>query len=160
MNEVGRLADQLDRALNGDAWHGPSWREVLDGVGVQAALQRPLPSAHTIGELVLHTINWHEVVRRRILGESPQVTDEMDWPKAAFASEAEWKAAVQRLFDTGRTLSDTIRGFPDARLQEERGNDAGSWYHLMIGILQHDLYHAGQVGLLKKAAVPAPAPAP
>lgn len=158
MNEVGRLADQLDRALNGEAWHGPSWREVLDGVGLQAALQRPLPNTHGIGEIVLHVSTWHDTVRRRIAGETPpQPTDEQDWPKATFASEAEWKAAIQRLFDTGRALSDTIRRFPEETLLEERGNNTGTWYALMIGILQHDLYHAGQVGLLKKAAVTVPA---
>jgi len=157
MNESGRLADQLNRALNGEAWHGPSWREVLDGVNAQAAVQRPVPNGHSIGEIVLHIVNWHDVVRRRIEGETPDVTDDQDWPRAAFASETEWKATTQRLFDTGRTLSDTIARFPEERLQEERGNNAGTWYQLLIGILQHDLYHAGQVGLLKKAAVTVPA---
>jgi len=157
MNESGRLADQLNRALNGEAWHGPSRREVLDGVNSQVAVQRPVPNGHSIGEIVLHVVNWHDVVRRRIEGETPEVTDDQDWPRAAFASEAEWKAAIQRLFDTGRALSDTIARFPVARLEEERGNNTGTWYQLLIGILQHDLYHAGQVGLLKKAAVTVPA---
>jgi uncharacterized damage-inducible protein DinB len=155
MNESQRLADQLERALNGDAWHGPSWREALEGVGLQAALQRPIPNAHGIGEIVLHVTTWQDVARRRLAGETPpQPTDEQDWPRASFASEAEWRAATERLFETGRALAETIARFPEARLLEERGNQTGTWYALMIGILQHDLYHAGQVGLLKKAAVP------
>jgi uncharacterized damage-inducible protein DinB len=154
MNEGERLADQLDKALNGEAWHGPSWREVLDGIGFQAALKRPVPNAHGIADIVLHTTTWHDVTRRRLAGETPTVTDDQDWPRPASASEAEWQAAVQRLFESGRSLSDSIASFPPERLFEERPNKAGTWYALMIGMLQHDLYHAGQVGLLRKAAVP------
>lgn len=157
MNECQRLADQLEKALNGGAWHGPSWREVLEGVTLHGALLHPVPNGHGIAEIVLHTTSWHDIARRRIEGETPQVTDEMDWPRASFTSEAEWKAATQRLFDTGKALGDTIARFPQERLLEERGNKAGTWYALMIGILQHDLYHAGQAALLKKASVSAPA---
>jgi hypothetical protein len=157
MNESQRLADQLDKALNGGAWHGPSWREVLEGVTLHGALQRPVANAHGFAEIVLHTTTWHDVARRRLEGELPQVTDEQDWPRAAFASEAEWKAATQRLLDSGKALVDTIARFPQERLLEERGNNAGTWYALIIGILQHDLYHAGQAALLKKAAVTVPA---
>ena len=154
MNESERLADQIARALNGEAWHGPSWREVLEGVGRTAALQRPVPGAHSIAEIVLHATTWHDVARRRLLGEDPAVTDEQDWPKAAFATEQEWKEAVARLFDTGGALRDTVAAFPPARLPEKRPNVDQNWYTLAIGILQHDLYHAGQVGLLRKARVP------
>ena len=155
MNESERLADQIERALNGEAWHGPSWREVLEGIGRGAALQRPVPGAHSIAEIVLHATTWHEVVRRRLQGESPEVSEDQDWPKAAFATDQEWKDAVTRLFDTGRALRDTVAAFPPARLLEKRPNVDQNWYALAIGILQHDLYHAGQVGLLRKAQVPA-----
>jgi hypothetical protein len=155
MSETRRLASQLERTLNGDAWYGPSWREVLDGVGVAAAMHRAVQQGHTIAEIVLHIITWHEVVTRRFGGEVPQVTDEQDWPRARLASEQEWTAAVQRLFDTGRVLAETMARFPESRVEEERPNNAGTWYTLMIGIVEHDVYHSGQVGLLRKAALAA-----
>lgn len=157
MGESARLADQLRKALQGEAWYGPSWREALDGVSMADALRRPVAQGHSIGEIVLHTITWQDVAQKRLSGETPaQPTAEQDWPKAAFASEKDWKAAIDQLFASGDGLAGAIAAFPDARLGEERGNNAGTWYNLACGMLQHDLYHLGQVSLLKKAAEKAP----
>lgn len=155
MNESERLADQIQRAVQGDAWHGPAWHDVLEGVGREAALKKPLPGAHSIAELVLHVTNWHDVVRRRLAGEIPNVTDEQDWPKAAFATEEEWQSAVVKLRESGVALRDAVAVFPPERLAEKRSNVDQTWYMLLAGILQHDIYHAGQAGMLKKAVVPA-----
>src|SRR5262245_59131893 len=157
MSESKRLADQYEKALEGEAWYGPSWREVLKGVTATDAQRRPVPDAHTIGEIVLHVTTWHEAALKRFAGESPQVTPEEDWRVAKFASDQEWFAATQRLFETGKTLENAVSAFPEARLQEKRPNLDGTWFELAIGMLQHDLYHAGQAGLLKKAGVAVPA---
>jgi hypothetical protein len=153
MDESRRLAEQLTRALDGEAWHGPAWREALDGIGLEAALRRPIPGAHGIAEIVLHVTTWQDTARLRLEGGNPQVTDEQDWPAATFADEAAWQAAVKRLFETGHALAETVARFPSARLEEQRPGDIGTYYALIQGILCHDLYHAGQVGLLRKAAV-------
>jgi len=153
MNENQRLAEQLTRAWNGNAWHGPSWREALEGVGREAAVGRPIAEAHTIGEILLHATTWNEVVRRRLEGESPEVSDAEDWPSMQFKDEAAWTAAVTRFFETGKALTETIERFPSEKLNDKRPGVDGTWYELMIGQLQHALYHAGQVGLLKKARV-------
>src|SRR5512140_3807607 len=102
MDESNRLAEQLKLALNGGAWHGPSWRELLEGITPEAALYRPIPSAHNIAEIVLHTTTWHEVVRLRLQGESPQVSDAEDWPRPAGNGHGFewWPALRQRLFET------------------------------------------------------------
>jgi len=151
MNESQRLGDQLTKALTGDAWHGPSWREALEGVTREAALHRPIAEAHTIAEILLHATTWHDVVRRRLEGESPQLSDSQDWPPAAFGDEAAWSAAVANLFETGSALAATVGRFPAEKLHEKRPGVDGTWYELVIGELQHVLYHAGQVALLKKA---------
>jgi hypothetical protein len=151
MNESKRLANEVRKALNGEAWHGPSWKEILDGVGREAATLRPIPEAHTLAEVVLHATTWHDVVRRRIEGETPEVTNTEDWPVAAFPDEAAWSASVTRLFETGKALADTIERFPAEKLHDKRPGVDGTWYELISGELQHILYHAGQVGILKKA---------
>ena len=153
MNESERFANQLERALNGNAWHGPSWREALDGITRERALERPIPEAHSIAEIVLHATTWHDVVRRRLEGETPEVSDAEDWPTAKLADEAAWKAAVSRLFATGAALREKVELFPVERLHEKRPKTDDTWYGLVIGELQHVLYHAGQVSLLKKAGV-------
>ena len=155
MNESKRLAEQLTKALNGDAWHGPSWREALEGIGRDAAVHRPIPGAHTIAEILQHATTWHDVVRRRLEGESPQVSDAEDWPGVTLQDEGAWSAAVARLFETGRGLAETVDRFPSEKLHDKRPGVDATWYELIIGELQHVLYHAGQVGLLKKAQVPA-----
>lgn len=153
MNESLRLADQLTKALNGEAWHGPSWKETLAGVTREAALHRPIPEAHTIAEIVLHAAVWHDVVRRRLEGETPDISDAQDWPSTTFTDEPAWTAAVARLFETGSALVATVSKFPAEKLHEKRPSTDGTWYELIIGELQHVLYHAGQVGVLKKAHV-------
>jgi len=155
MNESKRLAEQLTKALNGNAWHGPSWREALEGVGREAAVHRPIPEAHTIAEVLLHATTWHDVVRRRLEGESPEVSDAEDWPSVALNDDGQWSAAVARLFKTGEALAETVGRFPAEKLHEKRPGVDATWYELIIGELQHVLYHAGQVGLLKKASVKA-----
>src|SRR5450432_2781890 len=66
MAEVNRILDQLHRAYDGPAWHGPALREILAGVTWQTAALHPITGAHTIWELVLHLTVWMSVVTRRI----------------------------------------------------------------------------------------------
>lgn len=155
MNESERLAEQLTKALNGGAWHGPSWREALEGIGREAALHRPIPQAHSIAEILLHTTTWLDVVHRRLQGESPNVTHSEDWPEAAFHDDGAWSAAVARMFDSGAALVETVRRLSPEKLGEKRPGVDGTWYELVIGELQHVLYHGGQVGLLAKGRVAA-----
>ncbi len=152
-NDTQRLAEQIQKALEGEAWHGPSWREVLEGVSREAALTRPIPRAHTIAEIVAHATTWHDVVRRRLNGETPQVTDAEDWPDPAAANDDAWAKAVSRLMETGHALRKTVEAFPAARIHEPRPGLDQTWHTLIIGELQHMLYHAGQVAILWKASV-------
>jgi len=153
MSESERLADQLQRALHGDAWHGPSWKDALEGVMREASFHRAIPEAHTIAEIVMHATTWHDVVRRRLNGETPQVPDAEDWPPGTIRDDAAWSAAVERLFETGDALIATVRAFPATRLHEHRPGLDVTWFDMIAGELQHVTYHAGQVVMLKKAAV-------
>ena len=157
MSESKRLAVQLEKAFHGGAWHGPSWKEALEGVGRREAVHRPISEAHSIAEILLHVATWNDVVRRRLAGESPaQPTDEEDWPSATFPNDEAWSQAVARFSETGRALKQTVEKFPEEKLHAKRPGLDGTWYDLMIGQLQHALYHAGQVSLLRKSE-PAPA---
>ena len=72
--EVGRLEEQLGRALEGDAWHGPSVLELLDGVTAHQAAAHPIAGAHSIWELVLHLSGDYGLVLRRLGGDGRQLT--------------------------------------------------------------------------------------
>ena len=150
MGERDRILDQLTRAFEGEAWHGPSVLEVLEGVTYQRALKKPIPGAHSIWELVLHMTAWEDVVRRRLLGEKPELTDEENWPRIKDRGKAAWGRALEGLRAGHMKLRDTVAGISDEQLDVSPTGKYSTRYQLMHGILQHDLYHAGQIAILKK----------
>jgi len=153
MTEVERIGEQLRRAYEGEAWHGPALQEILAGVTTAQAASRPLPQAHTIWELVLHIAAWESVVRRRLGGEAiGDLPPEQDWPPVGDTSEAAWKKALDELERGHQALRAAVAGLSDARLAEKVLEQDYSVYAMLHGVVQHDLYHAGQIALLKKAS--------
>ena len=152
MSEKKRLNDQLKRAFEGTAWHGPSVSEVLAGVNAQQAAAHPLAGAHSIWELALHIQTWERVGRRRIQEFVPiDVSDEEDWPAVNDTSESAWARTLEELRGNHQALRAAIREMDEARLEEIVPGTTYSVYFLLQGVIQHDLYHAGQIALLKKA---------
>ncbi|HEX2092573.1 MAG TPA: DinB family protein [Longimicrobiaceae bacterium] len=151
MSEIERIRDQLRRALEGEAWHGPSLREALAGVGAGIASARPIPGAHTIRELVHHLAAWHGVVRRRLEGEAVHEPEEGDFPDGEDGSEQGWQALLEKLEARNRELLDTVARVDGARLDEPVLEGWSSTYSNLHGTAQHALYHAGQIVLLRKA---------
>src|SRR6266705_2501404 len=153
MKETERIADQLRRAFYGEAWHGPSVGEALDGVTAEMAVQRPLGNAHTIWELVHHIAAWSDIARRRIERETVQVTEEVDWPPVVDTGEPGWKESLKRLEIAESELRKTALRIPESRLEEPAVEGGSLVYVLLHGVVQHSLYHAGQIVLLKKSLV-------
>lgn len=151
MDEIKRIDEQLRRAFEGQAWHGPSLRELLADVTAEQATARPVPGAHSIWEIVRHIAAWHEGVRRRLEGERVELSPEEDWPPVASTPEAAWQDALAVLERTHTELRRTIFRLTDARLQEMVIGKDESMEVMLHGLIQHDLYHAGQIALLKKA---------
>jgi uncharacterized damage-inducible protein DinB len=149
MSEIERIVEQLRQVHEGEAWHGPSVREAVAGVTAEGAARRPVASAHSIRELVHHVRVTDEMVRAHVAGEDAAALPA--WPAEGADDEAAWRRAVRELAATQQALREAVARFPEERLHEQvPGNGHSYWYEL-IGILQHDLYHAGQIALLKKA---------
>ena len=148
-SEIDRILDQLNRAYTAQAWHGPAVLEVLDGIDAEAARRRPIRSAHTILEIVVHMAAWKDIVRRRLEGEKFDVRPEMDWPVPGEGATA-WAAALESLGRAHAGLRESIARFDPLRLDQAPAGGSIA-YVLMHGIIQHDLYHAGQIALLRKA---------
>jgi uncharacterized damage-inducible protein DinB len=152
MKETARIADQLSRAYSGKAWHGPSLRFILRGVTAELAAARPIPGAHSIWELVLHIAAWDRAVSERIVsGKDTTLPPEQNFPAVLDTSDAAWKKALKKLDQGHRALVAAIQGFKDSKLDRKIGNRDYSFYITMHGAIQHDLYHAGQISILKKA---------
>lgn len=151
-NEVTRIEDQLKRAFEGDAWHGPPLMEALRGVTADRAAAKPIAGAHSIWEIVLHVAAWEDAVRRRLGGEPVSLSDAEDWPAVGEAGDAAWKEALEKLRSGHMALRRAVAKLSDARLKEEAPGATYTVYHLVHGVIQHDLYHAGQISILKKGA--------
>ena len=155
MSEVERIRDQFTRAFEGDAWHGPSVMAILDGVTAAQAAAHPIPGAHSIWELTLHIAAWEDACRRRLEGDPAQLADDENWRPITDTSDAAWGRTKQELVDTHRRLLNAIAAIDDSRLDQPIMTSSeipfSSAYVTLHGGVQHDLYHAGQIAILKKA---------
>ncbi|MBZ5722805.1 MAG: DinB family protein [Acidobacteriia bacterium] len=154
MSETARLADQIKRAFDGDAWHGDSVHELLADVRAAEAAARPIKNAHSIWEILLHIAAWDDAVIRRIGGSAVTLSDAQNFPPVKDPSPAAWQRAVNAAKQTHDDLVKAVAAFPDSRLGEQVPGKKQSYYnfyYMFSGIVQHELYHAGQIALLKKA---------
>jgi uncharacterized damage-inducible protein DinB len=158
MTEIDRIADQLERAFKEDAWCGSSLQEVLAAVTSDCAAARPLEGAHTIWEIVRHVTGWKDAVRRRLAGEAARLPVEGDWPPLIDTGPSAWKETLAKLQRAHDDLLAAVRELTDDRLEmiliTEKSRESGggvSCYVTLHGTVQHDLYHAAQIALLKKS---------
>ena len=151
ISELKRLEEQLRLTLEGEAWHGPSVINALAGVSAEQASCHPIPDAHSIWELVLHISSDYTLVLRRLAGDGRQFTPEEDWPSCPPSTSENWQQAVKGLRRLNQQLREAVLAFPAERLDEPLVREVPySAYTQFIGVTQHNLYHAGQISLLKR----------
>lgn len=149
--ECVRIADQLRRAVEGNAWHGPAIGELLTGVTSEQAFSRPIAAAHSIWELLLHIEAWEIVALDAMKGAPmPYLPPEQDFPPITDASSGAWDAIQDSVFGTHADLVRAIENFGDARLSETVPGRPYDFYQLFHGLAQHAIYHGGQIAILKK----------
>ena len=151
ISESVLIADQLRRAFKGDAWHGPSVLELLEDVDAPTAAAKPLPDVHSIWELVLHIAAWDAAACRRLGGEKIQLTGVANFPVVPNPTEVAWSKALAQVKRTHNVLVKTVATLPESRLRERVPGKKYDFYHMLQGVAQHELYHAGQIAILKKA---------
>jgi len=151
MSERRRILDLMDRAYRAKAWHGPAMLEVLDGVGPGLAARRVKPGVHSIWELVEHIASWNEIVAKRLAGGAPKVTPAYNFPPVTRTTPAAWLATRRRLARSQARLRRAVARFPIGKLGRRRPKLDQTWSVLIHGIIQHQLYHAGQIAMLRRA---------
>jgi uncharacterized damage-inducible protein DinB len=151
MKETERIADQLKRAFIGEAWHGPAVFEILKGITSQQAAARPIAGGHSIWELVLHITAWTNAGLRRLQGEPAQLTDAEDFPAVMASDERGWEQAMEVTKQAYEELRRAILLVEDSSLDQSIVEGLSSVYVTLHGVIQHSLYHAGQIAILKKA---------
>jgi uncharacterized damage-inducible protein DinB len=149
------IAEQLRRAFYGEAWHGPAVLELLADVAAETAAAKPIRNVHSIWELVLHIAVWDRVACQRLAGEKSQPTGHANFPPVTKVNAAAWRKAVAETKRAHDAFVKTVAALPDSRLRDRVPGKRYDFYHMLHGLAQHELYHAGQVAILKKAALAA-----
>lgn len=152
VSETQRIAEQLRLALQGDSWAGVCVKAVLDGISAEQAAARPLAQAHTIWELALHIEVYLTAALEPVAGKPlPHIykTAE-DWRTPPDTSPPAWQQTVAQLLRSGNVLADAIERLDPARLTHTVPNRDYDLYYLLHGVVQHTLYHLGQIVMVKK----------
>ncbi len=143
----------LDEAYNHRAWHGPNLWGSLRGLSADRASWRPSETRHNIWEIAVHCAYWKYAVRRRILGlkRGSFPLDGSNWfPRLDNLTTDRWKSDLRLLAQEHHLLRDAIAKLPATRLKQGTFGGTTRIDHLICGVAAHDVYHTGQIQLLKK----------
>ncbi|HWC66260.1 MAG TPA: DinB family protein [Thermoanaerobaculia bacterium] len=152
MTDDARILDELRRAYRGGSFHGPAIFEILEGVDAESAARKSIPGAHSIWELVLHVATWNRIPVRRIRERRAiDPTDAENFPAPGPTSEAAWAAAKEALAASVDEVAATVETLPPERFSEIVPGRTYTVVAMLDGVIQHALYHAGQMALVKKA---------
>lgn len=166
MASSDRLLSALRRVHDGEPWHGPSRAQVLADVSAAEATWRPAPGVHTLWEIVLHMRSWTQEVLRRAEGGVPADPAEGDWPSMPSpADDAAWREA-QRFLDNAHAalvrfvaqMQDDARAARVAERPTDPPGHAITQRAMIRSLAEHDVYHTGQLALLKRLARAARSP--
>ena len=148
MRAIERLLDQLNRAYGGEAWHGPALRELLEDVTEEEAKGHPVGGLHSILELVVHVCATMDMVSTRLAGTPRELTTEEDWSDVTRTS---WAAALEELDHAESRVCDAVARLAPEDLDRIVVGKSYTTYVMVHGVVQHNLYHAGQIAILKNA---------
>lgn len=153
MNTRSLLLQLIDEAYEKRTWHGPNLRGSLRGLSAGQALWRPSPERHNIWELVVHAAYWKYTVRRRLLDEkrgSFPLKGSNWFPRSGPANAKAWKSDLLLLDECHRSMREAIASVPESKLNMKPVNSKYTNVAIIYGIANHDIYHAGQIQLLKR----------
>ncbi len=152
MSDIPWLVEMIDRAYNRRSWHGTNLRGSIRGVTAAEAAWRPAPNRHNVWELVAHAAYWKYTVWRRLTGErrGSFALEGSNWFDRSDTTDArQWKEDVALLDRTHKALRATIAELSTQDVRRAAPGGGGT-VELVVGIAAHDLYHAGQIQLIKR----------
>jgi hypothetical protein len=149
--ESAALADQLERSIRGGAWHGPAVMELLTGVDAPLARRVPDGGGHSIFELVGHIGFWLDAASIRIATPGDRGSDD-PWPSNDDGTDRAWTVALAALDSSYTRLGAVVKTLDDDDLDEPVSHADATVRGLLLGLLQHNAYHAGQIMQIVKMA--------
>jgi|ERR1700685_2166158 len=151
MNDVDRIVEHYDGVLSGDAWHGdPVWK-LLENIPAATAAARPVSGAHSIWEIVAHMTFWEGVVLQRLQGNRAGLVEELNFPATPAPTEENWRRTLDDFRNSNRSFRKALAKLDPAKLNDLTAAGKRTYYGEAHGILEHHVYHLGQIALLKKS---------
>ncbi|MFZ0312231.1 MAG: DinB family protein [Candidatus Korobacteraceae bacterium] len=150
MSAMQRILDHYDGVLQGEPWHGEAVWPVLDSISVREAAARPIPSAHTIWEIVMHMTFWENVAAQRLAGLRAGLVEELNFPPMPAPTEENWRRTLDQFRDSNRVFRQALAKLDATKLDQMTAAGKRTFYGEAHGILEHHVYHLGQIVLLKK----------
>jgi uncharacterized damage-inducible protein DinB len=148
MAQMERIARMFRQTFEGKPYYGPSVLGALENVTATAAARRPTPAAHSIWEIVLHLTAELRYALEVVQGTAGPYGD--TWPEVIDTTEAAWEKAVGELKRANRALVRAVTKLDDSMLEQKPIRVRGPFYTMIHGTMQHNIYHAGQIAILKK----------
>ncbi len=151
MNQIQRILDQYERVMHGAAWHGDAIWQIIEGISAERAALRPIANAHSIWEIVGHMAFWEAVAAKRLGGLRAGLEEEGNFPAAPEATEANWQKTLDRFRASNKAFREALQKLDAARLDELSAAGKRSFYDEAHGLIQHNVYHAGQIAVLARS---------
>jgi hypothetical protein len=151
--ENNLLLKMLDEAYEKQAWHGPNLRGSIRGLTARQAAWRPGKKRHSIWEIVVHAAYWKYTVRRRLLGRKHGefALKGSNWfARTSRPDENSWRKDVALLARMHKELRATVESISESALDRKSVGSRHTASRMIAGIALHDVYHAGQIQLLKR----------
>jgi uncharacterized damage-inducible protein DinB len=151
------LRDRLLNVWVGTPWHGASSKQIHSDITAPEAAARPIPGVQTIWETTLHMIAWTEEVANRLNGKPARDPDRGDWPSMPDPTAEKWTETISQLGAARQSVLDALEKAHEEDLymmvpKGENGVSTGTTRSATAsGLIEHDVYHLGQIALLKKA---------
>jgi uncharacterized damage-inducible protein DinB len=153
VRRIDQLLAIIDQGYNRRSWHGTNLRGSIRGVSSEEAAWRPARGRHNIWEIVVHAAYWKYAVRRRITGESRgsfPLKGSNWFERPDDQSEKAWRGGIALLDQMHKAMRSSLAHLDDRALDRTTRGSTLSTFQLISGIAAHDLYHAGQIQLLKR----------
>jgi hypothetical protein len=151
--DIEHLLALLDEAYSRAAWHGPNLRGSIRGLTAHEAAWRPGPGRHNVWEIVVHAAYWKYAVKRRLIGEKRGLfsVQGSNWfARPTDRSEKAWRADMKLLDREHQLLREAVSSLDPENLDRPAKGSKSIARRLIAGIAFHDVYHAGQIQLIKK----------
>lgn len=152
-SELASVINQFEELLEKDPWYGSSLKALFDQVNPEWIFKAPVKGIHSIAELLTHMITWQNFAVKQIIGESdfkPNQEDSFIWDKQFPKGPGTWELMKNEFISGTRNMISLLRQYDDSLMDQLVPNFNYTYRFLLNGVIQHNLYHTGQISLIRK----------